>query len=253
MTGTRDRALPRLIITADDLGRDAQCTAAIVDALARGRITAASIMANGACFEQAVELLHARGLAGAVGVHVVFDEGPPISGAMRPFCDEQGHLAVKRSVRPPPAHLRRALELEVAAQVDRVIKAGIRPTHLDSHRHVHTVFALGRIVVDVARRQGIRYVRPARNLVLKQPLTRALYKRVFNGYLRARVATADYFCDIADFVERRYPVRHGSLVELMAHLDVSERGAGNQALIDGPAFDTLAREFRLVRHADAGY
>ena len=253
MTGARDRAQPRLIITADDLGRDAACTQAIVDALARGRITAASIMANGACFEQAVELVHARGLTGLIGVHVVFDEGPPLSEAMRPFCDAAGHLAVKRSLRPPPMALKRALEIEVVAQVERVIKAGIRPTHLDSHRHVHTVFGLGRIVVDVARRFGVRYVRPARNLVGAQPATRAIYKWVFNRYVHARVATADYFCDIADFVERGYPVRAGSLLELMAHLDASERGASNQALIDGPAFDALARDFRIVRHADAGY
>jgi hypothetical protein len=39
----------------------------------------------------------------------------------------------------------------------------------------------------------------------------------------------------------------------MAHLDGSERGARNQQLIDGPAFDELARRFRIVRHADAGY
>jgi predicted glycoside hydrolase/deacetylase ChbG (UPF0249 family) len=253
MTDTPDRARPRLIITADDLGRDTACTAAIISALERGRITAASIMANGASFEHAVELVHARGLAHAIGVHVVFDEGPPVSDAMRPFCDANGHLAVKRSLKPPPAALRRALEIEVAAQVERVIKAGIRPTHLDSHRHVHTVFSFGRILVDTARRFGIRYVRPARNLVGAQPLTRALYKRLFNGYVRARVTTADYFCDIVDFVERRYPVRAGSLLELMAHLDASERGASNQALIDGPAFDALARDFRIVRHADAGY
>jgi predicted glycoside hydrolase/deacetylase ChbG (UPF0249 family) len=253
MIGARDRARPRLIITADDLGRDAECTAAIVDALARGRISAASIMANGACFAKAVELVHAHGLAAAVGVHVVFDEGPPLSEAMRPFCDASGQLAVKRSIKPLAAPLRRALETEVAAQVKRVIDAGIRPTHLDSHRHVHTVFSLGRIVVDIARRYGVRYVRPARNLVGAQPLTRALYKRLFNGYLRARVATADYFCDIADFVARGYAVRDGSLLELMAHLDASERGAANRSLIEGPAFDALSRDFRIVRHADAGY
>jgi predicted glycoside hydrolase/deacetylase ChbG (UPF0249 family) len=149
--------------------------------------------------------------------------------------------------------LRAALAIEVAAQVDRVVKAGIHPTHLDSHRHVHTVFPLGKIVVAAARAAGVRYVRPARNLVGSQPITRALYKRLFNGYVRARVATADYFCDIEDFVARRYPVRDGSLLELMAHLDASERGAGNQALIDGPAFDALSRDYRLVRHVDAGY
>ena len=253
MSEARDRDRPRLIITADDLGRDAACTAAIIDALERGRITAASIMANGACFEQAVEMAHARGLAKSIGVHVVFDEGPPVSDAMRPFCDANGHLAVKRSLKPPPAALRAALALEVAAQVDRVVKAGIHPTHLDSHRHVHTVFPLGKIVVDTARAARIRYVRPARNLVGSQPFTRAIYKRLFNGYVRARVATADYFCDIEDFVGRRYPVRDGSLLELMAHLDASERGASNQALIDGPAFAALSRDYRIVRHADAGY
>jgi predicted glycoside hydrolase/deacetylase ChbG (UPF0249 family) len=184
---------------------------------------------------------------------VVFDEGPPVSEEMREHCGADGQLAVKRSLKIPPANLRRALEAEVAAQVERVVQAGIRPTHLDSHRHVHTVFPLGRIVVDVARRFGVRYVRPARNLVGSQPPLRAVYKWAFNRFVRARVATADYFCDIVDFVERGYPVRDGSLVELMAHLDGSERGARNQQLIDGPAFDELARRFRIVRHADAGY
>jgi predicted glycoside hydrolase/deacetylase ChbG (UPF0249 family) len=252
--GTVDRPrLPRLIITADDFGRDASCTQAIADSLANGQISSTSIMANGHCFEMACELARTRGVGHRIGVHLVLDEGPPMSPQMRRFADPAGNLCVRRRLIALGAEFARAIEAECAAQISRVIEAGIRPTHLDSHRHIHTALPIGRIVVALARRFNIRYVRPARNLSRSPSASARAYKWMFNRYVAARTDTAQYFGDLEDFFEHRYAVRDASLIECMVHLDASPRGASGLRLIRSEEFDRFLRDYRLVGHADAGY
>jgi predicted glycoside hydrolase/deacetylase ChbG (UPF0249 family) len=48
---------------------------------------------------------------------------------------------------------------ECTAQIDRMIEAGIAPTHLDSHRHVHAHPALWSAVLEAAASRGISDVR----------------------------------------------------------------------------------------------
>jgi predicted glycoside hydrolase/deacetylase ChbG (UPF0249 family) len=48
---------------------------------------------------------------------------------------------------------------ECAAQIDRMVEAGISPTHLDSHRHVHTHPALWPAVLEAASSRGVGNVR----------------------------------------------------------------------------------------------
>jgi chitin disaccharide deacetylase len=244
---------PRLIITADDFGRDPIGTAAIGESLNRGRITAASIMANAACFREACDLVRTLDLRGKIGVHVVLDEGPPVAPQMREFADANGHLCVRRRLRFLERGLASAIEAECGAQVQRVLDAGIRPTHIDSHRHIHTIFPIGRIVVRVAQRFGIRYVRPARNLAMRRATLSAAYKWLFNRYLASRVGTAGYFCDLEDYVDQRYRIPPTSLLELMIHLDGTPRGRSGQALLNAPEFDAFLSSFRLVDHGQAGY
>ncbi|MBS0394294.1 MAG: ChbG/HpnK family deacetylase [Proteobacteria bacterium] len=239
---------PRLIVTADDFGRDPEATTAIAAALQRGQITSASIMANGACFDQACDEVRRRGLAERIGVHVALDEGPALSPEMRAFTDSDGLLRVRRQLRPFPGAFGRAVEAECMAQVQKVVDAGIRPRHLDSHRHIHTAFPIGRLLVRTARRFGIAYVRPARNLVSRQSWRNGLYKRLFNAYLRSQVGTADYFGDVEDFVARPQPLPAGSLTELMVHLDGSERGRSGQALLASERYTAFLRGFDLCSH-----
>jgi predicted glycoside hydrolase/deacetylase ChbG (UPF0249 family) len=243
---------PRLIITADDFGRDEVCTAAIAEHLEAGRITATSIMANGRCFEKACELARARGLQGMIGLHLVLDEGPPLSQDMRAFTDAAGNLCVSRKLTRLSRALASAIEAECVAQIERVMAAGFRLTHIDSHRHVHTRFPIGRLVVNVARRFAIAYVRPARNLLPARNFARTLYKALFNRYLASRAGTADYFADIEDFFQQRYTVRPHSLIECMIHLDASARGRSGQQLLLDPAFQRFLSNYELVGHVSAG-
>jgi predicted glycoside hydrolase/deacetylase ChbG (UPF0249 family) len=54
---------------------------------------------------------------------------------------------------------RGAVLRELEAQIDRVERNGIRPSHLDGHQHVHLLPGIWPVVVELARRHGIRWVR----------------------------------------------------------------------------------------------
>ena len=243
------RALPRLIITADDLGRDTACTSAIVASLSSGSITSASIMANGECFAEACALVRSQRLEGRIGVHLALDEGPPLSREMQRFASADGELCVSRRLSPLSRELAAAIVAECSAQIDRVISAGITPTHLDSHRHIHTVFPIGRLVVKLALRYKIPYVRPARNLTTERSSLRRTYKWLFNRYVSAHVLTAQYFGDIVDFFTHRYRV--DAVTECMIHLDESERGLTGRRLLVDPSFQDFLHGYELVTHSQA--
>jgi hypothetical protein len=239
----------QLIITADDFGRDEAGTTAIATALGARTITAASLMANASHFDLACALARSEGLTGRIGVHLSLDEGPALSKQMAPYTDGEGRLQVRRGLRRLGRNLARAIEAELIAQIECVLATGIRPTHLDSHRHIHTSFLIGRIVVRLARRYGIPYVRPARNLAARNNLAARGYKWLFNRYVASRVRTADYFGDVVDFYHQRDKFPSTGLIECMTHLDDSPRGLQNRSLLNEPGFVAFIRDFELIGHA----
>jgi hypothetical protein len=90
---------------------------------------------------------------------------------------------------------------ELKAQLEKVLSAGIRPTHLDSHHHVHTEWAIAPLVCRLAREYGIRRIRLTRNMGPVRHYIRRIYKRVYNSWYLGRhsgFANTDYFGDIAD-------------------------------------------------------
>jgi hypothetical protein len=239
---------PALIITADDFGRDEACTAAIADSLAAGAITSASIMPTGKAYALACDLAHAKGLTDRIGVHLSLDEGRPLSREMAAFADAGGDLCVRRTLKPLGRELSRAVEAELDAQIRRVLACRIHPTHLDSHRHIHTAFPIGRLVVRLARRYGIPYVRSARNLDRRGGVVGA-YKWMFNRYVAARVRTADHFGDIVDFYRSQHPHAGPGLIECMTHLDTSPRGLANRRLLTDDDFRRFLGNYELIGHA----
>ena len=48
---------------------------------------------------------------------------------------------------------------ELAAQIRRILDAGIRPTHLDTHKHTHLLPPVLDAVARMAQEFGIRWVR----------------------------------------------------------------------------------------------
>src|SRR2546430_17183101 len=48
---------------------------------------------------------------------------------------------------------------ECVAQLARLREAGVRVTHIDSHRHVHALPGVWGVVIETARREGVPVVR----------------------------------------------------------------------------------------------
>ncbi len=215
--------MKNLIVNADDLGWADGVNRGIAEAHRNGIVTSASLLANGRAFASAVELARATPALG-VGVHLNLSDGKPVSAvaAVPSLVNEHGEFA------GGPENLllqmaRRKLRLkevegEWELQIQKISHAGIQATHLDGHKHVHMLPGLFEIALRLAKRHGIGAVRVSHEasplraalskgkkqnapVVLKQGVqARALKFFVRDARAlaeRAGIATADYFCGIA--------------------------------------------------------
>lgn len=206
--------MKRLVINADDFGLTAGVTAGIVEAMRRGVVSATTAMV---CHPESGENLRrwSHEVEGRVGIHLQLTDGGPCAerSSVPTLLDGAGRFPrYRRDLgRPDPDEVRR----EWQAQVERLLSFGIRPTHVDTHHHVHRLPGLFDAFADVAARYGL----PAR----------ALSPRMAAD-LRARgVACAD-FCEtdwpggryepeeFCATVERAFNlVGGGGTVEVMCH------------------------------------
>ena len=158
----------KLIVNADDFGLTAGVNRAIVEAHRGGVVSSATLMANGAAFDDAVTA--ARSIPNlSVGCHVVLVDGTPVS----PPGSLDTLLAI-RSAEPGKfysslsAFAARAmlggfdpdqLVAEVTAQIKKIQAAGIQVTHLDTHKHAHIFPEILAALLRAARICGVRAIR----------------------------------------------------------------------------------------------
>ena len=152
----------RVIVNADDFGFSPGVTDGILRAHAEGIVTSTTIAANMPAAADAVARLgEAPGLG--VGVHLNVSQGPVLSDRARRLAGPDGQMN-RTAVGVILACLTRpgmldAVEAEFDAQIRWVVDRGIRPTHLDSHRHTHGFPSIFARVVKLARRYDIPFVR----------------------------------------------------------------------------------------------
>ena len=142
----------RLIVNADDFGFTRDVNAGIVEAHTRGILTATTLMANGDAFDDAVALSRAVPSLD-VGVHLVMVQGMSVLDPARELPATVGDL-VKTVWRGELA-----VYEEARAQVSKIVAAGIRPSHIDTHKHTHLLPPVLKAVARVAREFEIPWVR----------------------------------------------------------------------------------------------
>jgi predicted glycoside hydrolase/deacetylase ChbG (UPF0249 family) len=230
--------LKQLIVNADDFGFTPDVNEGIIEAHRRGILTATTLMANGAAFDDAVRL--AREVPTLdIGCHLVLIGGESlVTGKALPVSVPQfvGALASGR-IRPYE---------ELKAQVRKILDAGIRPTHLDTHKHTH----LAPPVLDAVARLGeefdIRWVRRPMDFPMSAvrvpPLKRlistslSIMRRRFHRVLtRHGCRTTDHFAGF----QITGTFRTAELVALLAVLP-----EGTTELMTHPGYCTEA-----LRHA----
>lgn len=227
-------ALSRLIVNADDFGISNAVNRAILESIECGLVTSTSIMANMPGFEDALIHVHEHAsLGGKIGVHLNLTEGRPLSRPILDcpaFCNGRGGFVYKRQ--RPMFRLSRqekmAVYTEMKTQLERVLAAGIHPTHLDSHHHIHTEWAIAPLVCRLGREYGITRIRLTRNMGKVPGLPRRIYKKVFNRWRignRRDFQNTDLFGDIEDCKAfTRHQSVEGKSIEIMVHPLFNEKG-----------------------------
>ncbi|MGE0101881.1 MAG: carbohydrate deacetylase [Blastocatellales bacterium] len=156
-----------LIVNADDFGLTPGVNRAIIEGHRRGIITSATLMVNMPAFDEAVELAKSTPSLG-VGLHFNITQGSPVSPVerVRSIIDRSGNFPGTTTallIRNLAGRLERSeIENELRAQIERMLSAGIRPTHIDTHKHSHAIPIVLDAIIDVAREYGIPAVRKLR-------------------------------------------------------------------------------------------
>ncbi len=148
-----------LIVNADEFGLTEGVNEAIVDCHRNGIVTSTTLMANAWAFEEAVSRA-AENAGLGVGIHVNLTFGSPVApaGGVRSLMGRDGRLL------PRPLLLRRwissglrmeEVETELRAQVEKVLAAGLKPSHLDSHQNTMMIPGVLKLFLKVAGEFGI--------------------------------------------------------------------------------------------------
>jgi len=147
----------KVIINADDLGFSKGINSAIFRFAESGAITSASLMAVGPDFEQAASWA-ARQKHISIGVHLCLTDGlKPLTEARGLIGKDGkfyrlGKLAMQAFCRSVPLD---EIRLEWQAQIALIQSKGIKPTHLDSHQHVHILPGIADVVRELAKEEHL--------------------------------------------------------------------------------------------------
>jgi predicted glycoside hydrolase/deacetylase ChbG (UPF0249 family) len=204
----------RLIVNADDFGFTPDVNDGIIEAHRNGILTATTLMANASAFDHAVALAHKTPTLD-IGVHLEFET--PLYASFR-------------------------------KQIEKIIAAGIKPTHLDVHRHRHLLPHVLRAVARVARDFNIAWVRRPFDLKPRTNVSKAMHlaRPFFAASLRG-LKTTDYFTGFQltgtlntdTLLEALYHL-HPGLTEFMCH-----PGFHGAALDTAPTRLKQSREIEL--------
>lgn len=160
-----------LITNADDFGFTRDVNQGIVHAHQQGILTATTLMATGAAFDHAVALARENPKLD-VGVHLVLVGSEGYPDTVTQLLGSLGRIRIYD---------------ELASQVRKVMEAGIRPTHLDTHKHTHLLPPVLKAVLRIAADFKIPWIR--------RPLARF---KIFQGTLaRQGCRMTDHFSGFA--------------------------------------------------------
>jgi dolichyl-phosphate beta-glucosyltransferase len=233
--GLYTRALEpkRVIIHADDYGLAPGVNRAIEEGLSKGAVHSASILVGGGdglralawaaahpeCdFGVHLNLTHGRPVSDPAGVRSLVDASGRFHGLTRLL----GRLLLDRVVLSE-------VESEWRAQIAAVRDAGVRVSHLDSHRHVHLVPSLFRgVAAPLAAELGVTLRamdgpfgagHPSLKMLALVLATRVSVGRRFRHLVVAHgsgaaLSTRATLEDLREFFSR---VRPGETIELVVH------------------------------------
>ncbi|MBI5844923.1 MAG: ChbG/HpnK family deacetylase [Deltaproteobacteria bacterium] len=153
----------KIIINGDDFGITCGVNQGVIRAFEDGLLRSASLIPNGEAFDEAAEYARTRpGLD--IGVHFCLCDEPALTSVSAIY-----RGAFSGPVLPSRAALaaglysglvsRKALALELLAQLERVRDAGLSITHADSHQYVHLLPGIFSMSLSLCERFKVPFLR----------------------------------------------------------------------------------------------
>ncbi len=140
-----------LTVNADDFGYTRDVNSGIVEAHRKGILTATTLMANAAAFDDAVRLARENPTLD-VGCHLVLVGGTSMLTG-EPYPRDVPALIkaiILRQIKPYP---------ELRDQIRKILHAGLKPLHIDTHKHTHLFPAVLQAVAKLSEEFKIPFVR----------------------------------------------------------------------------------------------
>jgi hypothetical protein len=213
----------RLIVNADDWGRDQATTDRTFECTTLRTVSSVSAMVFMADSERAAAIARKSGID--AGLHLNFTEAFSASNVPEPLLEHQrklrrrlGRHSLARILYYPG--LARSFEYAVSAQIDEYRRLyGTDPRRIDGHHHLHlctNVVLDGLLPADTVVRRNFSF------LPGEKGLANRLYRRAVDRRLAARHRLVDYLYNLsplepADRLQRIFSLARNSVVELETH------------------------------------
>ena len=201
--------IKQVVVNADDLGLSIGTNRGIEKAYRQGILTSASIMPAGPAFTDAIRLAkRCPGLG--VGIHLSLSWGKAVSSSQEipDLIDSQGYFYASwgkllwKSIFHKKILIQ--IEKELEAQIKKVIRAGLKPDHLNSQFHVHFMQAIFPIVQRLAKKYKIKNVRLPLEPLFSLPLSVNLIKWLILQFFGAMITSQGK-------LPKTYPLFYGVL------------------------------------------
>lgn len=134
-----------LIVNADDYNLTEDVSRGIIEASRNGIVTSTTVMVNIPGFDKTLNLLLNSSVS--AGIHFNLTFGEPVCNDVPGLVNKEGRF--NRRFEIEPEHISQVVR-EIDAQYNRFLASGIKPSHFDSHHHVHTKPELKKIFFDFA-------------------------------------------------------------------------------------------------------
>lgn len=218
-----------LIINADDCGKSKEVNEAIAQFIEAGKITSTTVMANMDDLEGAARLFDKYKERVSFGVHLNLTEGHPLLYSN--MLIEKGlYVETENKIvfnlnsfrnKIMSSDIRKELEKELCAQIEKVKDYGIRISHIDSHHHIHTGLLLLPVMPDLVKRYGIRKMRRMRNYVPATSWANIALRNLWAQLIKLqnrKIIMTDYFGIYEDWYDGGKQVLPRCMtLELMCH------------------------------------
>lgn len=183
------------IVNADDFAVSESINKTILTMHKKGIVTSTSIIAAGECFDNAIEISRNNPKL-SIGAHVCLDGPYYLGKEFHPVINNSTNgISTKREIAKNLLKFsidESEVYKECCRQIEKIIDHHIQISHLDSHHHLHINFSVLNIMIRVAKKYKIPFIRTQKVLLLEnQNFSNYCYRFCHQLYLKSRINAVD--------------------------------------------------------------